>query len=144
MSEELKPCPFCGGKAERHTIEDEEPSNAGGDVICCSRCGASSHVEFGRKENLVSVWNTRADTALIEVERDAAGNVLICTGIAPMTKAYGTLPEAVQYSGMSRTSIYEALKRGDLKARKAGRRTLISFADLETYLASLPTYQVAK
>ena len=63
------------------------------------------------------------------------------TGIAPMTKAYGTLPEAVQYSGMSRTSIYEALKRGDLKARKAGRRTLISFADLETYLASLPTYQ---
>ena len=63
------------------------------------------------------------------------------TGITPMTKAYGTLPEAVQFSGMSRTSIYEALKRGDLKARKAGRRTLISFADLEAYLASLPTYQ---
>lgn len=58
-----------------------------------------------------------------------------------MTKAYGTLPEAVHYSGMSRTSIYEALKRGDLKARKAGRRTLISFADLEAYLGNLPTYQ---
>ena len=58
-----------------------------------------------------------------------------------MTKAYGTLPEAVQFSGMSRTSIYEALKRGDLNARKAGRRTLISFRDLEAYLASLPTYQ---
>ena len=42
---------------------------------------------------------------------------------------------------MSRTSIYEALKRGDLTARKAGRRTLISFADLEAYLASLPTYR---
>jgi excisionase family DNA binding protein len=42
---------------------------------------------------------------------------------------------------MSRTAIYEALKRGDLQARKAGRRTLISFADLEAYLASLPTYQ---
>jgi excisionase family DNA binding protein len=62
-------------------------------------------------------------------------------GTIPMTKAYGTLPEAVQFSGMSRTSIYEALKRGDLTARKAGRRTLISFADLEAYLASLPTYQ---
>lgn len=58
-----------------------------------------------------------------------------------MRKAYGTMPEAVQYSGMSRSALYEALKRGDLKARKAGRRTLISFADLEAYLASLPTYQ---
>ena len=58
-----------------------------------------------------------------------------------MDKAYGTLPEAVKYSGMSRTSIYCALKRGDLRARKAGRRTLISFADLEAYIASLPAYQ---
>lgn len=58
-----------------------------------------------------------------------------------MTKAYGTLPEAVQYSGMSRSALYVALKRGDLSARKAGRRTLIAFADLEAYLASLPTYQ---
>lgn len=58
-----------------------------------------------------------------------------------MTKAYGTLPEAVQFSGMSRTSIYEALKRGELKARKAGRRTLISFTELEDYLANLPAYQ---
>lgn len=58
-----------------------------------------------------------------------------------MTKAYGTIPDAVQYSGMSRSALYEALKRGDLTARKAGRRTLIAFADLEAYLASLPTYQ---
>lgn len=58
-----------------------------------------------------------------------------------MTKAYGTMPEAVKYSGMSRSALYEAMKRGDLIARKAGRRTLISFADLEAYLASLPTYQ---
>lgn len=52
-----------------------------------------------------------------------------------------TIPDAVKATGMSRTSIYVALKRGDLTARKAGRRTLISFADLEAYLASLPTYQ---
>ncbi len=52
-----------------------------------------------------------------------------------------TIPDAVKATGMSRTSIYEALKRGDLTARKAGRRTLIAFADLEAYLASLPTYQ---
>lgn len=58
-----------------------------------------------------------------------------------MVKAYGTMPEAVQFSGMSRTALYEALKRGDLTARKAGRRTLISFADLQSYLAALPQYQ---
>lgn len=52
-----------------------------------------------------------------------------------------TVADAVKTSGMSRTSIYEALKRGDLTARKAGRRTLINFADLESYLASLPAYR---
>lgn len=58
-----------------------------------------------------------------------------------MNKTYGTIHEAVQVSGLSRTSLYEALKRGDLTARKAGRRTLISFADLQTYLAGLPSYR---
>lgn len=58
-----------------------------------------------------------------------------------MTKAYGTLPEVVQFSGLSRSFIYEALKRGDLSARKAGRRTLISFSELETYLTSLPAWR---
>lgn len=56
-------------------------------------------------------------------------------------KAYGTLPEAQQFSGMSRTRLYELLQQNKITARKAGRRTLISFADLETYLASLPAYQ---
>lgn len=52
-----------------------------------------------------------------------------------------TILGAVAASGMSRTTLYEALKRGDLTARKAGRRTLISFAELEAYLASLPQYR---
>jgi excisionase family DNA binding protein len=52
-----------------------------------------------------------------------------------------TIPDAVRLSGCSRSSLYEALKRGDLVARKAGRRTLIPFVDLEAYLASLPAYR---
>ena len=52
-----------------------------------------------------------------------------------------TIPDAVKATGMSRTSIYQALKRGELVAKKAGRRTLISVADLEAYVASLPAYQ---
>lgn len=51
-----------------------------------------------------------------------------------------TIPDAVKVSGMSRTAIYDALKRGDITARKAGRRTLIGFADLQAYLANLPAY----
>lgn len=52
-----------------------------------------------------------------------------------------TVPDAVKASGMSRSAIYEAMKRGDLVARKAGRRTLIHFSELQAYLASLPTFQ---
>lgn len=75
--EELEPCPFCGGEAVRITLGHEEPNNAGGDVIGCQQCGASSHVEFGRKENLVSRWNTRpaisslrAQLAAVEAETE--------------------------------------------------------------------------
>ncbi len=72
MTQLLAPCPFCGGEAQRFTIGDSEPDNAGGDVITCTRCGASSHVEFGRKENLVSAWNTRSPDLLAMVEKLAA------------------------------------------------------------------------
>lgn len=51
-----------------------------------------------------------------------------------------TIPDAVKATGMSRTSIYEALKRG-LPARKAGRRTIIMLADLQDYLDNLPAYR---
>lgn len=52
-----------------------------------------------------------------------------------------SIPDAVKATGISRSAIYLALKRGDLTARKAGRRTLILFDDLQAYLASLPTFQ---
>jgi excisionase family DNA binding protein len=52
-----------------------------------------------------------------------------------------TIPDAVRASGLSRSSIYEALKSGSLTARKAGLRTLIPYADLQAYIAALPQYQ---
>ena len=58
-----------------------------------------------------------------------------------MRKLYCTINEAIEISGLSRTSIYEALKRGELTARKAGRRTLISFEQLEDYLSHLPHFE---
>ena len=52
-----------------------------------------------------------------------------------------TIPDAVRLTGCSRSALYLALKRGELTARKAGRRTLIAYSDLQAYLASLPTFQ---
>lgn len=52
-----------------------------------------------------------------------------------------TIPGTVEVSGLSRSTIYEALKKGDLTAVKAGRRTLIRHAELEEYLARLPAYR---
>lgn len=52
-----------------------------------------------------------------------------------------TIPDAVRASGVSRSRLYECLKNGDLVAYKAGRRTLISHADLAAYLANLPTFR---
>jgi len=49
----LKTCPFCGGRASRHELED------GGSVIECAHCHASSPVHYGRCENLVASWNDR-------------------------------------------------------------------------------------
>ena len=39
-----------------------------------------------------------------------------------------TIPDAVRLSGCSRSSLYEAMRRGELAAKKAGRRTLIRLA----------------
>ena len=52
-----------------------------------------------------------------------------------------TILDAVKASGISRTMIYEAMERGDLKAYKSGRRTLIAFADLDNYASNLLVYQ---
>jgi Lar family restriction alleviation protein len=65
MQSELKPCPFCGGEAERVDIEDGD--NAGGSFVHCTVCDASGNVEFEFKENFISNWNRRA--ALSNQER---------------------------------------------------------------------------
>lgn len=51
MSEEIKACSFCGGKAECFAIED-------GYMITCAECGASTGV-FENKEKASGMWNYR-------------------------------------------------------------------------------------
>lgn len=48
------------------------------------------------------------------------------------------IAEACAAAGIGRTKIYEAIARGELKARKCGKRTLILKEDLRIFLSSLP------
>ena len=49
------------------------------------------------------------------------------------------IDEAARRSGLGRTSIYEAINRGELPLRKAGRRSLIRVDDLKAWIDALPT-----
>lgn len=60
VREELLPCPFCGGEAQRLDFGPGESENAGGSCISCRECQASGNVEFGYKQNFIANWNRRA------------------------------------------------------------------------------------
>ena len=49
-----------------------------------------------------------------------------------------TVPEAAALSSLGQTSIYKAIKEGRLRIRKYGTRTIITRADLASFLESLP------
>ncbi|MBM3927619.1 MAG: hypothetical protein FJ335_04050 [Sphingomonadales bacterium] len=96
VTQALLPCPFCGGEAKRITIEDGV--DQGGDVIYCTGvCGASSHVAFGRKENLVSLWNCRAPDT-----RSADVPVHHIAGIGKMAAELAKQAEDWRHNGYTR------------------------------------------
>lgn len=49
-----------------------------------------------------------------------------------------TIPNAIAASGYSRTKLYELLAAGNIRAVKAGKRTLVLADSLKKHLASLP------
>ena len=55
-----------------------------------------------------------------------------------MSKISVTIPEAVQLTGIGRSSIYRLFSEGKLTPRKSGKRTLVLVEDLERYVKSLP------
>ena len=54
-----------------------------------------------------------------------------------------TITEAVRLLGIGRSTIYALMGRGDLAARKVGRRTLITTASIRTFLDALPAAEIA-
>jgi hypothetical protein len=59
------------------------------------------------------------------------------TETAPFRHAH-SIDDIVSNGPQGRTSIFKAIKEGHLKARKAGRRTIILDEDYLSYLRSLP------
>jgi Helix-turn-helix domain len=50
------------------------------------------------------------------------------------------LEEAERLSGIGRSELYGLIAKGEVKAVKRGRRTLIIISSLREYLHSLPAY----
>jgi excisionase family DNA binding protein len=71
------------------------------------------------------------------------GNAAITTAdppAAPRQLAF-SIPEVCRITGFGRTTIYAALRSGDLKARRYGRRTLVLEQDLLRFLNELPPFE---
>lgn len=58
MTENLLPCPFCGGKA-RITLEEEDKPNECFHNVYCKSCDAQFWVNS--KSMAIEKWNTRTD-----------------------------------------------------------------------------------
>jgi excisionase family DNA binding protein len=54
-----------------------------------------------------------------------------------LIKAAYSVGETLELLSIGRTSLYEAVKRGDLKLVKFGKKTLVYAADIAAFLAQL-------
>ena len=52
--------------------------------------------------------------------------------------------EAARRAGVGRSTIYEAIGRGELRLKKSGRRSLILTEDLAAWLKALPDASLTK
>ena len=54
------------------------------------------------------------------------------------TRPVYSIADITKLVGLGRTFVYEQIKEGRLRVRKAGRRTLVLEVDLQAWLSALP------
>jgi predicted DNA-binding transcriptional regulator AlpA len=59
-------------------------------------------------------------------------------GAGPTPVLAHSITDVCLKTSLGRTALYEEIKAGRLKARKAGRRTVVLDSDLRAWLADLP------
>ena len=59
VKENLKECPFCGGKADIFVVNDDGENNKEGFVASCNNCGCST-IFCESEAEAVTPWNNRA------------------------------------------------------------------------------------
>lgn len=101
MTDELKPCPFCGGDFQTWShVRD-------GRALGCSKCGAGFVKYNGPKDDivdrLVSVWNTRADAPVQPVQSDYGENTGTSVRGKSIAKVSSTT-DAFEYPFQSRVA----------------------------------------
>ena len=61
-----------------------------------------------------------------------------------MTKLALSPAEAAVAIGLGRSKLYELLKTGQITAKKSGARTIITVAELQRFVAALPTKHIVR
>ena len=62
---------------------------------------------------------------------------MVSPSVTPLPRSRG-VPDFARAHGLSVPTVYRLIERGELIARKVGRRTLITADDEARWLASLP------
>lgn len=101
MTEELKPCPFCGGKAEFENDNGEW-------FVFCEKCGSMT-VLFETKPEAKEAWNTR------QIEYAQAAEIKRLREALEIYKE--ALHEGLWKTGLQ-DSIWEVIEQAEEKAEQ--------------------------
>ncbi len=123
QSEELKPCPFCGGPASIEQYGDRSQST----IYNCDNCSCS--LETGEEFNHGAQWNCRAEAALSAAEPALSYHCDICTvpgyGDAKCSPLCDRPAPAVAVKALQWT---DKLKRGDREGFVCSSSGVLSYS----------------